>query len=239
MIGTLVRLIQKMRKKSSPAYQTGWAEQSPSVQVYSWSNAGTNLSATANVVSPMYDSVSTKPMEEDNRIVKKPVEVVSEILTEKPRLSVDDIDKQIKIVERRIRILREQKISPSDELMAMSFLKARQKYKKYGHLFGWEVTTNKMIEELCKKYKLRTANLHGYYKCVPTEALDELEKFTEAWKKVRKDEPQIQLIVDVGGPETRRDPILLASAPWGRFWYVLGAWDREIEVLGELIYCEE
>ena len=32
----------------------------------------------------------------------------------------------------------------------------------------------------------------------------------------------------------RRDPILLAQSPFGHFWQILGAWDKEMILIEEL-----
>ena len=32
----------------------------------------------------------------------------------------------------------------------------------------------------------------------------------------------------------KRDPILLAQSPFGFYWQILGAWDKEMLLLGEL-----
>ena len=44
------------------------------------------------------------------------------------------------------------------------------------------------------------------------------------------------LIIDDGGKETRKDPILLAKSPFGNWFYVLGAWDKEVQYIDDLIY---
>ena len=127
--------------------------------------------------------------------------------------------------------------NPQDERDALGYLEARKKYLKLRGTFNWEVTNDEKIIKLCKDYKVRQVNLQGYYKTMPQEALDEMEAFIQVYDKVRTDiEPVFSLIVDDGGKETRKDPILLARSPFGKWWYVLGAWDKEIEIVDDLVY---
>jgi len=121
---------------------------------------------------------------------------------------------------------------------ALGFLKARKKYQKCGKLFCWATTTDELIDKLCKKYKVRMVDFGSYQRNVPAEAIDELEKFVNAYDKVRNDTLILKLIVDdkPDSPEKKKDPILLAASPFGAWWYVLGAWDREVEIIDDLIY---
>lgn len=224
MIAELKRLIRKLRKKSLNAYVSGWnTEASTGVQI-----AYTSFDSS-------YDNVK-RESSEDTRVVKKPVEIVNEIVSDLPVINLGDLDKQIKIVQRRIDVLEEQGVNLTDEPEALGFLKARKKYSRYANLFKWDVTTIEKIQTLCSTYKVMKVSFSGYHKTVPNEALDELEKFALAYEKVRNDKPILELIVDQGGPEQRKDPILLARSPFGKWYYILGAWDKEVEIVDDLIY---
>lgn len=172
----------------------------------------------------------------DARIEKKPVDVVNNIVGKKPEMVLNDLDKQIKIVKRRLRTMQEIGGNTRDEGLALTFLKARLKYKKLEHLFAWQITTQELIEKLCAEYKVMCVDFGGYSRNVPTEGLDQLEKFLSAWAKVCDGKPSIRLIVDVGGKEAKKDPILLAQSPFGAWWYILGAWDKEVEIVDDLVY---
>ena len=228
MLG-LRKLIQKLKRKSLNTYQSGWnmpTESSPEMR--------NRPIAYDTVTTPSY--LPTEP-KEDKRIEKKPVEVVGEITAEEPVMNMQDLDVQIKIVKRRLKALTDLDLKNNDnEKLALAFLKARKKYIKYKNLFKWPITTSAKITDLCSKYKLRSAFLEGYVRNVPTEALDELEKYIDAYQTVTEGRPKVELIIDDGGKETRKDPILLASSPFGRWFYVLGAWDKEIEYVDDIIY---
>lgn len=202
----------------------------------------------ANVVEELGFILNNK--KDDNRIAKKPVEVFREIIlepTECPQIDFEDLRGKITLVERRRFILREEvgMHETPDEDEALIFLYARQKLQKLKgkHMFAWPVTTKTKVEKLCKTYKLDLVGFKAYYKTVPMEAIDELEKFCAEYEKFTDTEPDLKLIIDdASAPnehqsyERKKDPILLASSPFGRWYHILGAWDREVEVVDELLY---
>jgi hypothetical protein len=237
MFSTLTRLIKKLRGNSHPAYLSGYIDTSSGTGIGMTNSVTMNTTNWATPV-PSGSIAVDSPMGsvKDERVEAKPVDVVKELNTENPIINLGDLKAQIKEVEKRIKILKKQKVTPHDENEALTYIKARTKYKKYEKLFNYQITTNKLVEDLTQKYKLMRVNFASYYKTVPTEALDELEKFLYACKKVGVEEPEIKLIVDDGGKEHKKDPIMLGKSPFGRWWYILGAWDKEIKYVDDIIY---
>lgn len=226
-------LIARLRGENKyPAYRSGWSSSGDSgplwSQTISWSSD---------------DSSSRKKKPKDKRIAKKPVDVYKELLTEMPKMDLVDLDNQISIVKRRVRMLEELGSPISDEHEALGFLQARKLLLKYKSEFKWQAATFEAVRNLCKKYKVVEVDFNGYYKTIPMEAIDELEKFMKAYTRVRKDKPVLKLIIDDApapgekvSAERKKDPILLASSPFGRWWFVLGAWDKEVAIVDDLIY---
>lgn len=241
MLGSLLKWIKKHKKKAVPTYISGYQE-TPTESGPMEGTASTRWqfnSSPTIMQTNVYEEYNEKTKEvKDTRIEKKPIEVVAEIIREVPVINLVDLKKQIKVVERRERLLEEElNIKPNDEKLALQYLRARLVYKKYESQFKWAVTTNELIDKLLSQYKLRSVAFQGYYKNVPMEAIDELEKFIKAWRNiVKKGEPELRLIIDDGGKEQKKDPILIASSPFGRWWYVLGAWDKEVEYIDDIIY---
>ena len=185
----------------------------------------------------------------DMRLEKKPVEVWQELNGEEPKMNLANLDGQIKMVKRRQKVLRELGSNSSDEDEALEFLSARKKGLKAKTDFGWAITTLGQVSELVQKYKLAYVNFESYAKTIPMEAIDELEKFMKEYEKVSPGtKPVLKLIIDdipektpdgkVKGDsiERKKDPILLASSPFGLFFYILGAWDKEVEIVDDLVY---
>jgi hypothetical protein len=179
------------------------------------------------------------------RIKKKPVEVWEELFDETPKIDLTGIDEKIKLVEKRLEYLKFLNGQTNDEIIALKYLNARKKFLKYIHLFIWPITTKTKINELCKKYTLEDENFNSYSKCIPMEAIDELEKYIKAWNKIapKNSKPHLGLIIDdsqasIDSPlgERKKDPILYAESPFGKWFYVLGAWDKEVECVDEIVY---
>ncbi|KKK55457.1 hypothetical protein LCGC14_3074350 [marine sediment metagenome] len=235
MVQGIKKLIKKMRidKKNQYLFRSGWSSQSEEVPNVSGATSAYWSAANSDGAMNEMDKKDLKDERED----KKPIDVYKEIFSEEPKMDLYDLKQQIKIVKRRRDFLKyELEQQYTDEEEALRFLEARSRYVKYKDLFRWQVTNQAKIDQLCKKYKVRMVDFAGYYKTAPMEAIDELEKFIKAYEKIRKDKPVIKLIIDDGGKETRKDPILLTTSPFGKWYYVLGAWDKEVEIIDDLIY---
>lgn len=174
----------------------------------------------------------------DKRIEKRPVDVYEEIISEKPKINLNNLDGQIKMVKERVKVLKQhlRHTNLDHEEAAIVFLKARKKYMKYKDDFKWAITNKDLIDKLCKKYKVRMVGINLYYRNIPKEGVDEIKKFGTALLNINNSDPQFKLIIDDNGKETKKDPILLAQSPFGNWFYILGAWDREVEIVDALIY---
>lgn len=248
LIKELKKLVGNMKLKSKKAYssgatlgQTAWASNQTNAPFnendYIRPITDSAFSALANGGSDVVETFKEVKLE-DTRVDKKPVEIFKEILTDEPVLSLDNVDDQIAIVKRRMKILRDEvgMTSLGDEERALKYLEARKKYKKAKIKFAWATTTRVLIQKLCKDYKVKEVAFESYYRNIPMEAIDELEAFIKVFEQVSDDKPLLKLIVDDGGKETKKDPILLAASPLGSWYYVLGAWDKEVEIVDDLIY---
>ena len=186
-----------------------------------------------------YEGSTSK--EKDKRILKKPVEIYEQIISETPKINLNNLDGQIKLVKERMKVLEQhtRNVDLKHEKIAISYLKARKKYLKYKDEFKWAITNQDMIDKLCKKYKVKKVSFGDYYRNIPKEGVDEIKKFGEALQNVSNNDPLFELIIDEGGKEEKKDPILLATSPFGNWYYILGAWDKEVAIVDKLIYGGE
>lgn len=170
----------------------------------------------------------------------KPVEVWEMLKTEKPNIDCVDLNQKIKSVKERIQVIEQHmRDIPNDEYEVLGYLQARKRYKKNEGFFQWPITTNELINTLCKQYTLKIARFEEWYTLIPEEGIQELGKFRAACQKIRDEKPVIRLIVPDKAEEKKerkRDPILLASSPFGRWDYILGAWDKEVAIVDDFIY---
>jgi len=244
MLTAIKKLLKKIGVKKGHDYdwampvQSGTPEMSRFVSYNTTSTIGMYDAVNQLSLAGTLDAVDAKGVE-DLRIEKKPVEIVQEIIVPEPVLRLNDLPYQIKAVEARLKVLKKFRGNLGDETMALMYLRARLHYEKKKKLFTWPLSTDELINALVKKYKVSNNSFGGYSRNIPLEATAELEKFGKAWDQVVDDErhvAELRLITDYGGKETKKDPILLASSPFGRWWYVLGAWDKEVEIVDEIIY---
>ena len=209
-------------------------------------NRNFNEPMDPSVPLPSNSDVEKERNTQDTRIAAKPVEVVGEIMMEQPTFVLADLKKQIKVVSNRIKVLREQGVNEhnlQNEHIALEYLKARERYPQVYKLFKWPTTNQTKVLALQNKYKLHTTPLNEWSKLIPQEAISEIEKFAKACFEVsKKYKPEFRVIVDqlswdeLQKEKKRRDPILLALSPFGNWYYILGAWDKEVEYVDDLIY---
>ena len=239
--------------KRTNEFQTGWNERIAPIDeaVLNQSRIVGGINTPQDFRFATSTNVSSIQAEEekDTRIEKKPVEVVKEILTEKPAFAMADLKGQIAVIKNRIKVLQEQGVSKStleNEYHALDFLEARQKYSKVYDLFKWPTTNQEKVLKLLKTYKLHAVDMKqdgSGVQNIPHEAIDEIEKYVKAFAKVnKKKQPQFRLIVDeptyreMMAKVQKKDPILLALSPFGNWYYILGAWDEEVKYVDDLIY---
>jgi len=183
-------------------------------------------------------TTSDSKTEKDERKEVRPIDIFEEIIGEKPIININNLDGQIKLVKERMSDLKKhlRNVTLNQEQTALNYLEARKKYAKHKEKFMWGITNQDLIDKLCKKYKVRIAGIEGFYRNIPKEGVDEIKKFGEAFEKVTKCDPIFKVIIDDGGKEDKKDPILLAASPFGNWFYILGAWDKEVEIVDDLIY---
>jgi len=164
----------------------------------------------------------------------KPIEVMEHLLAkEQIKFDVTDINKKIAAIEFRIDFIKHELGNDTrEEEQVLSWLKARKELKNHGKKFKWAVTNKEKIEWFCKKYNLRQSGWATYHRNVPNEALVELKKYLDLYSKVSDADPKLVIIGD--HDETKKDPILIASSPFGNYFYIIGAWDKEVEIMEEL-----
>lgn len=176
----------------------------------------------------------------DEREEVKAIEIIHMFETEE-NFSVEDLNDKINEINERINFHNDitKNGIPSELTHALEILKARKKYSRTFHLFNWKTTSEEKIEELCTRYKLNHRILSDYLYNIPKEAMKECKNFDKALKKVTKEKSQFSIIAP---PEffrdQRKDPILLARSPFGNFYYILCAWDKEVDVVHELLFGE-
>ncbi|MDD5542842.1 MAG: hypothetical protein PHX83_06675 [Acidobacteriia bacterium] len=158
-------------------------------------------------------------------------------------ISTDGIDDKIKQLRDRQKFWKEKlkRRIPVEISQAIVMLEARKKYPSLAECIPWKTTTQERIDELCEKYKVDFRSLDDFIPELPSEAVTEVEAFVKIMDVALADKPELKspklfVIAPTKMFKTRKgDPILLAASPFGEFYYVLCAWDKEVRFVGELL----
>lgn len=197
---------------------------------------------TINLVTGAVGEFPEEP--EDDREEVRPVDVIQEFEAD-VEINIDNLDEKLRILEEKALLYSDtlKRGLPEDLEHAIEVLRARQSYPKVKHLIPWKTTTKKKIDALCKKYKLDHQSTSRFLPEFPEEVLEEIKKFNEVFERVTADaldiQPEVKLSViahpDLFEKVPKGDPILLAKSPFGDFYYVLCAWDKEVDYVGDLL----
>lgn len=117
-------------------------------------------------------------------------------------------------------------------------LENRKNYEPYVDFFTrFKNTTDEHIDALLDKYLLVIKDAQLFIPTFPKEAIDVMKEYTAVCKKVCSKEPVYYVIAeekDFQKKYEKLDPILLVQSPFGFYWQILGAWDKEMLLLTEL-----
>lgn len=118
-------------------------------------------------------------------------------------------------------------------------LENRKKYAENREFYEqFPYTTSGRIENVLKKHDyLKLGQVAQFLADMPREASDTMKAYNKATAKVCDLQAVFYIIADKKDFEKttkRRDPILLAQSPFGHFWQILGAWDKEMLLVDEL-----
>jgi len=94
-----------------------------------------------------------------------------------------------------------------------------------------------MIEKLLTKYDLVLEEAELFVPEFPEDAMSVMKRYTKMVKNICNKKPVFYVIgekKDFKEKYKKRDPILLVQSPFGFYWQILGAWDKEMLLLSEL-----
>lgn len=199
------------------------------------------LATTEAHVQPWatFNEAPNDKQDEDKREKKKPVEVRSELEEVPTPFNTDakDLDEKIELLSDKSRLSNQRFVKAQIEGMKKR-LENRKKYKEFVDFYGsFPNTTDEKIDDLLKKYKLDMEESDLFVPAFPKEAIAVMKQYTEITEKVGGEAPVFYVIAEEDDFKEKRkklDPILLVQSPFGFYWQILGAWDKEMMLLSEL-----
>lgn len=201
------------------------------------------------------DSKSDSQSISDMRIEIKPIDVVNQLKTEPKNFDLVGLDYKIKIFEDKLSLIKNNSQAKQDTEKILYFLKNRKCFankipndKTYKHLKGktyreyfskFDITTQEKIDDLLKKYKLVMKPSDIFIPEFPNQAIVTMKESEYVVQSISDTKVKIEFSVIAEDKYfnkvyEKRDPILLMPSPFGYYYYILGAWDKEMLLLTEL-----
>jgi len=175
--------------------------------------------------------------EKPKKIAIKPIDVLDQLETIPTPWNLTNLDEKIEILEYK-RDLIVQKYSRREVVGMIERLQNRKHWDKFSKYFnGFQNTTDEKIDDLLEKYDLVMKTSDLFVPEFPDDAINIMKSYTTQMKKLCDKKPVFYVIAE---PDKfrkayeKRDPILLVQSPFGFYWQILGAWDKEMMLLSEL-----
>jgi len=206
-------------------------------------NGGNNVFFTNQIIT-----VPTEGMSDDNstsletislpqKIKVKPIDVLNELETVPTPFTLTLIDEKISILKDKSKLIA-QSYAKREVDALIERMENRKKYFSSKEFFEkFSNTTDEKIDNLLKKYELVMKTSDIFVPEFPDEAIKIMTDYTEEVAKICDKKPYFYVIADEDifrKSYDKRDPILLVQSPFGFYWQILGAWDKEMLILSEL-----
>jgi hypothetical protein len=204
---------------------------------YSSGYRGSGLFNVSSItVGGMSDSESSKTSE-PQKIRIKPIDVLDQLETVPTPWTLSNLEDKISVLKYKQELIT-QSYSRREVEALIERLQNRLKWAEFSEFFmQFQNTTDEKIEALLDKYDLVMNTSDLFVPEFPDEAIMVMREYTDQLQALCNKKPVFYVIAE---PDKfrkayeRRDPILLVQSPFGFYWQILGAWDKEMILLSEL-----
>ena len=171
------------------------------------------------------------------KIAVKPKDVLAELETIPTPWTLSNLDDKIEVLKYKADLIT-QHYSKREVEGLIERLENRKKWHKFKNFFNeFQNTTDEKIDKLLDKYDLVMNTSDLFVPEFPDDAIEVMKKYTDNMQKLCKKKPVFYVIAEPDKFKKvyeKRDPILLVQSPFGFYWQILGAWDKEMILLSEL-----
>ena len=199
-----------------------------------WSSGnGTFINNAHVLITNNEDSTPEKPQ----KIRIKPIDVLDELEKVPVPWNLNNLDDKISVLEYKKDLIT-QHYAKREVIALIERLTNRKKWTNFSKYFSqFENTTDEKISKLLSKYDLEMHPSDIFVPEFPDDAISVMKSYTEQLKKLCGKKPIFYVIAEPDKFKKayeKRDPILLVQSPFGFYWQILGAWDKEMLLLSEL-----
>ena len=172
------------------------------------------------------------------KLTLKPIDVWKELETIPAPVTLENLEEKIAVLNMKKDFIKGNRYAKKEVIDMITRLENRRQYDEFKEYFEqYDNTTTDKINALVNKYELvlRTSDL--FIPKFPKEAMDIMTSYKANVKKLCKKSPVFYVIAEkemFNDEYKRNDPILLVQSPFGIYWQILGAWDKELVLLEEL-----
>jgi hypothetical protein len=171
------------------------------------------------------------------KIKIKPIEVLEELEKVPTPFSITLLDEKIEMLKDKEKLIA-QSYAKREISALLERLENRKYYVDNKNFFdSFQNTTDEKIQILLDKYELVMKTSDIFVPEFPKEAIEIMKNYTKLVGKICNKKPYYYVIAtsdNFNEVDKKRDPILLVQSPFGFFWQILGAWDKEMLILSEL-----
>lgn len=222
---------EKEKQYITPTYNGGGLDET---YVFDFKNWGSSYGGHGGTFAVQTDE------EKANAPVKikaKPKDVLDKLETVPTPFDLELLDEKIGILKDKENLITQNyaKREVSGLIERLENRKVYNDHKEYFEKF--QNTTDEKIDILLSKYDLLMKSSDIFVPEFPDEAIVTMKEYSEKMEAVCGKKPVFYVIADeqkFRKAYEKRDPILLVQSPFGFYWQILGAWDEEMILLGEL-----
>lgn len=236
-----LQLAANMIKESKylPDFYKGFAETYPG-----WA---ANLSGSTDAIGALEAKIEGKTLDLKKSVTLTPKAVyeMKMLNDESFKLQTDPayVDGQIETFKDKLSLITAEDYDMQNGVKEIGSivkrLENRKKYPEFKEFFEqFPITTTARMEDLVKDHSyLQIGQVAQFLADMPKDATKIMKDFDAACVKMCGKKAIFYIIADKKDfqkTNKRRDPILLGQSPFGHFWNILGAWDKELLLIPEL-----
>lgn len=183
--------------------------------------------------------ITDSPIEDkETKKIIKPIDVVDELEHEVSPFSLEDLDAKIQILKDKVSLIKDNSYSKNETMGILERLENRKKWEQHSAFYNqFQNTSRKNIQQLLNKYDLAFKPSDIFIPEFPDIAISIMKAYEKETVKLCGKKPIFYVIAEVKDFKDKydqRDPILLVQSPFGLYYQILGAWDKEMILLTEL-----
>lgn len=171
------------------------------------------------------------------KIKVKPVDVLKELETIPTPFSLALLDEKIEILKDKSKLIVQHYAKREVDALIIR-LQNRKKFTEHRAFFDrFDNTTDEKIDKLLAKYDLVMKTSDIFIPEFPDDAIATMKAYTEKMALICDKKPVFYVIAEphlFKKAYEKRDPILLVQSPFGFYWQIIGAYDKELLLLCEL-----